>query len=333
MPQYLPTLRASLLCLISVCLWPHAHAQAEPAPSPAETTALANTTATDDAAGDPQYAEAKKYFERGVQFFDAENYDAALTEFERAYAHLKGHPKRFFVLDNIGQCHERQFRYDRALEYYRRYLKEGGEAAEDRAVVQATIRTLEGLLATLTIQSNVSAEVWVDDRLMGNAPGDVLVPGGLHVVELRAVGYEVSKKELSIAARERQTHAFTLNELSQYEGLHPAYFYSGVAVTAASLAAGSYFGLKALSEDQAGHDREEEEGEFANTAEDEEHVKRLALTADICFMGAAAFGIGTTLLYFMTDWGDATEGTPPGATRVEGSLGPDAAGISVRGSF
>src|SRR5262245_41791367 len=103
MAQYLSTVRTSLLCLTAVCLCTHANAQTEPAVSHAETTTPANTTATDDATNDPQYAEAKKYFERGVQFFDAENYDAALTEFERAYARLKGHPKRFFVLDNIGQ--------------------------------------------------------------------------------------------------------------------------------------------------------------------------------------------------------------------------------------
>src|SRR5688572_30381121 len=249
MTRHLPY--AWLLSLSFVCVCPRAHSQeAEAVEAPPEPPAPAPAPVPPaDAADDPQYAEAKKYFERGVQFFDAENYDAALTEFERAYAHLKGHPKRFFVLDNIGQCHERQFRYDRALEYYRRYLKEGGEAAEDRAVVTATIRTLEGLLATLTIQSNVAAEVWVDDRLMGNAPGDVLVPGGLHVIELRAVGYEASKKEVNIAARERQTHQFTLNELSQYEGLSPVYFYSGIALSAVSLAAGGYFGMKALSED------------------------------------------------------------------------------------
>lgn len=301
-----------------------ADAPAEPAPAPAPAN---------ESADDAQYAEAKKYFERGVQFFEAENYDAALTEFERAYKHMQGHPKRFFVLDNIGQCHERQFRYDRALEYYRRYLNEGGEAAEDRAVVVATIRTLEGLLATLSIQSNVPAEVWVDDRLMGNAPGDVLVPGGLHVIELRAVGYEASKKEVNIAARERQVHAFSLNELSQYEGLSPVYFYGGVALSAASLAAGSYFGLKALSEDEEARDRQKKEGEFAVSQKEADRVKRLALTADICFASAAVFGVGTTLLYFMTDWGDATDERPPEATRVEGSVGPDALGVSIRGSF
>ena len=321
MPRSLPFSVASLLWLTIICPCPHARAQ---------TATAADTGA---ATNDAQYEAAKKYFDRGVKFFEAENYDAALTEFERAYAHLKGHPKRFFVLDNIGQCHERQFRYDKALEYYRRYLKEGGEAAEDRAVVLATIRTLEGLLATLTIQSNVSAEVWVDDRFMGNAPGDVLVPGGLHVIELRAAGYEAAQKEVNIAARERQTHQFSLNELSQYEGLHPAYFYSGVALTAVSLGAGSYFGLKALSEDQAGHDREEEQGEFGNDAEDEEHVKQLALTADICFAGAAVFGVGTTLLYFMTDWGERTGERPPEATQVEGHIGPDSLGVSLRGSF
>lgn len=338
MHRTLPRPHALLLSLTFVLLCPRAHAQETEAvdanPEPAEP---ANETPApapaDEAADDPQYTEAKKYFERGVQFFGAENYDAALTEFERAYTHMQGHPKRFFVLDNIGQCHERQFRYDRALEYYRRYLKEGGEAAEDRAVVEATIRTLEGLLATLTIRSNVSAEVWVDDRLMGNAPGEVLVPGGLHVVELRAVGYEASKKEVNIAARERQTHAFTLNELSQYEGLSPVYFYSGVALSAVSLAAGGYFGMKALSEDQAAQDREEEDGPFANSQEDADRVKQLALTADICFASAAVFGVGTTLLYFMTDWGDAADERPPEATQVEGRVGPDSLGVSIRGSF
>lgn len=341
MPRYLPNPYAWLLSLTFVC--PHAYAQtatpdaaAPPSdntsvpPEPSEPTPAAPAEAKTD---DAQFAEAKKYFERGVQFFEAENYDGALAEFERAYTHMQGHPKRFFVLDNIGQCHERQFRYDRALEYYRRYLKEGGEAAEDRAVVLATIRTLEGLLATLTIQSNVPAEVWVDDRFMGNAPGDVLVPGGLHVVELRAVGYEAAKKEINIAARERQTHAFTLNELSQYEGLSPVYFYGGVVLSAASLAAGSYFGLKALSEDQAAHDRIEEDGEFAVSSEDQDRVKQLALTADICFASAAVFGVGTTLLYFMTDWGDSTDERPPEATQVEGRIGSDSLGISVRGSF
>ena len=321
MPRTLPHSVASLLWIALICQCPHADAQT--------ATAAEAGAATNDA----QYEAAKKYFDRGVKFFEAENYDAALTEFERAYERLLGHPKRFFVLDNIGQCHERQFRYDKALEYYRRYLKEGGDAAEDRAVVLATIRTLEGLLATLTIQSNVAAEVWVDDRFMGNAPGDVLVPGGLHVIELRAAGYEAAKKEVNIAARERQTHQFTLDELSQYEGLHPAYFYSGVALTAVSLGAGSYFGLKALSEDQAGHDREDEQGEFANTPEDEERVKRLALTADICFASASVFAVGTTLLYFMTDWGGSTEERPPEATRVEGYVGPDTLGVSMRGSF
>ena len=100
MLRYPPTLRLPLISL-TLCLCSQAYAQAEPAPSPAETKAPATTAASDDTANDPQYAEAKKYFERGVQFFDAENYDAALTEFERAYAHLKGHPKRFFVLNSL----------------------------------------------------------------------------------------------------------------------------------------------------------------------------------------------------------------------------------------
>ena len=301
------------------------------APSAGESASAPQASAQAEAADAAQYAVAKQYFERGVQFFEAENYEAALTEFERAYQHMEGHKKRFFVLDNIGQCHERLFRYDRAMEYYHRYLKEGGPGAEDRATVEGIIKTLEGLLATVIIKSNVPAEVWVGNRQMGEAPGEVLIPGGRHVIELRARGYESAKKEISIAAREKQSHEFRLDEF--YEGISPIYFYSGAVLTAGAIAGGTYFGLKARSEHDAGIRRSQEIDPIANTSEDEERVKRLAVTADIFFASAVVLGVGTTLLYFMTGWDDHEESPMPKAAKLTPFASPQALGLSLEGAF
>ncbi|MBN1608799.1 MAG: PEGA domain-containing protein [Polyangiaceae bacterium] len=299
-------------------------------PPSASTPTQGPAAATSPRRGaDTQYRAAQQYFDRGVAFFEAENFEAALTEFERAYDRLQGHPKRFFVLDNIGQCHERLFRYDRALEYYHRYLAEGGPSAEDRETVEGVIRTLEGLLATVVIRSNVPAEVWLGDRQMGEAPGRVLIPGGRHVIELRARGYESAKKEISIAARETQEHSFGLQELR--EGISPLYFYGGAVLTAGAIVGGAYFGMKARSEHDEGIRRRDEIGAIANTTEDEDRVKRYAVTADVCFASGIVLGVGTTLLYFMTGWGSREQ--DPAATPVDAAVGPDSLALSLRGVF
>jgi len=307
-------------------------------PAPAATAEPEAEKPSPAQGDDAVWAVAKRYLRQGEALFEAGNFEAALTEFEKAYEHMEGHPKRFYVLDNIGMCHERLFRYDLALQYFQRFLDEGGADAPDRAAVEASIRALKGLLATLTVSANVKAEVWVDDRLMGEAPGDVLLPGGRHVIELRAPGHEPVQREIHITARETQTQSFTLDPIEEYEGLSPVFFWTGAALTVGTAAVGGFFGLRALSQDSDGEERRDSLGAMGNTPEDEDEVKRSALTADILYGAAALFAVGTTLVYFMTDWDD-----PPGSERGPESSQARTAwvpladqhtlGLGLRGSF
>lgn len=41
----------------------------------------------------------------------------------------------------------------------------------------ATLESLRGLLGTIHVEVNTEAEVWLGDRIVGTAPGDVLVRG------------------------------------------------------------------------------------------------------------------------------------------------------------
>jgi tetratricopeptide (TPR) repeat protein len=295
----------------------------------------------------PQLVEARQHIASGEAFLTAENYDAALVEFQRAYDLLEGNPIRFIVLFNIGQCHERMFRYDLALEFYRRYLSEGGDNAEDRATVEATIRALEGLLATLVITTNVpNAEVWVDDRQVATLSADdreVRIPGGVHTVQLRLRGYAPEQQQVQVAARSRTEVTFTLARLSdEYKGIDPWLFWTSGGVSVACAIGGAIVGVLALTESQSLQARANDlsnPDRFLITAADNDRVKTLALTADILFGSALLFGATAFTLAFLTNWESGTpnaDGAPPATAarlRVTPAIGATSAGVSVSGVF
>lgn len=279
-----------------------------------------------------QFAEGKKHVEMGRQFFEKEDFGAALAEFEKAYEQLEGHPMRAFVYFNVGRCYEKLFQYTQALTYYQRYLDEAGPDAEDRATVEATLHALKGLLGTLVITSNVNAEVWVDNSKMGIAPGKILIPGGRHSIELRADGYESTKSEIQITARETQELTFMLNEIMEYEGLHQGLFWTGAALSVATLGAGIAFGTVAMKKDREGKDAHEDLNQTSLTKK----IDRLSLTADILYGTAAVLAISTTVIFFLTDWKNNEE-SPNKNSRFAPALVPaisqNAAGLVLQGRF
>jgi tetratricopeptide (TPR) repeat protein len=278
-------------------------------PAEGAETAPALAQATPDAE-DTELTRARETVARGEKLFAVRNYDAALTEFLSAYRELQGHPHQYFVLHNIALCHERMFRYDLALQYYERYLSEGGQDAEDRKEVMAVVETLRGLLATLDVTSNVRAEVWVDDRHMGQAPGAVLVPAGRHVVELRAAVYEAVRREVYVSAHETQHLSFELGRLSSYKGLHPVYFWTGVGLSVAALSVGSVLGANAMAQSADARDRAKL---HIDSPTDRDRVRHLTRAADVCLGAAAVLGITSAVLFFVTDW-EANEARPAAQT-------------------
>jgi hypothetical protein len=254
------------------------------------------------AAAETESAEtrlARELTARARERFDVGDYGAALVEFERAYRLLEKHPRRADVLNNIAVCHERMFRYDLALQYYERYLREGATDPKDRAEVEAVIGGLRGLLGTLRITSNVRSEIWVDDRAFGLVATEVLVPAGTHVVEVRARAHEPLRRQVQVVARTSQSVHFELQPLPQYHGVPRVYFWTGVSLTGAALVTGAALGLRALGKHKDAEAREREE---LATVGDERPYRSLALASDLAFGTAALFGVGSTVLFFLTDW-------------------------------
>jgi tetratricopeptide (TPR) repeat protein len=296
-------------CFIAAFAWSlcAASAVAQNAPPATVDAPVAVETVRDADSADA--VAARGVVARAKALFAVGDFSAALAEFTRAYELLAGDARAAAVLNNIAVCHERMFRYDVALEYYARYLHEASPDAEDRAEVEAVMRSLRDLLGTLHITGNTCGEVWVDDRKLGLVPVDLLVSAGAHVLEVRAKGYEPARRELRVTARTTQHLNFELDPLPNYRGLHSAYFWTGTALTTAALVTGAAFGIAALS-------KHAELGDMAKRGVrvDGQPVRDCALSADIAFGTALVFGVGTTVLFFLTDWHEpTTERAPPPA--------------------
>lgn len=290
-------------------------------------------TAAAQAATDPRLSEAERRFSDAEDLYARGDYTGALAEFQRIYELLEGHERRYFVLYNMGRCQEQLFRYGEALDSYHRYLREGGEGTELAGTVRQKIVELEARLATVTIQTNVpSAEVWIDNRHVGTAPGDVRVDAGQRVIELRARGHAPGRRALQIAARTHQTISIELDRVSA--GVSPVFFVTGAALTAVAAGIGIGFGSAALAE-QGGINARlasgDESERFQVTQAQIDNVEQLALFADVFFGAALVLGVASVVLVFVTDWA----GEAPSAAAV--SFAPfatdDAAGLAVQGRF
>lgn len=292
----------------------------------------ASLGASSPCAAQPNVDEANERVAQGERLFAQGDYDGALAEFERAYDVIGNHPRRFFILYNIGQAHERRFRYDLAMRYYRRYLDEGGPSAPDRGAVMASIRGLEGLLATVRVEVNVGrAQVWVGDRQVGEAPGEVLVPGGVHVLEVRARGYAPERQQVQLAPRTTTTLSF---RLTAYGGaLDPAWFWIAGATAVAAALTGGGFGIAALMRrdeiDEQLMDpvlaRSVGEGPRAE-------IQTLTITADILFGSALLFATTAVVLALFTQFdGDGSSAGPSRSASVRAApmVGANAAGAAL----
>ncbi len=281
----------------------------------------------------PQIIEARERVANGEAAFDREDYNAAIAEFERAYELLEGRPIRYLVLYNLAQCYERLFDYDRAMGLYRRYLAEGGDAAEDRADVEATIRALEGLLGTVRVTaSEVGAEIWIDSRRVGTAPHEALVPSGRHVVEARAPGHLPARQEINVVARREVDVALRLEPIPERdEGLHPAFAVAAGSVAVIALATGIAVGVGASSQrsdvDAALAMGPSSAAYWRVSQDDKDEIAQQATTADVFFAVGALFAVTTGVLAFLTDWGGDEQPT------ASVSASTDGASVTVEGRF
>jgi hypothetical protein len=311
-------------------------ARAQEAPEvvvPAETSAATPPS-------DATLEEARSRFVQGLALARAGNCEGAVAEFRASIA-LAERPNTLF---NLARCEEELFRYDLAVASYERYLAVAPADAPDRPSVEATMRSLRNLLGTIAISVNVPAEVWLGDRLVGEAPGEVLVPGGSHTLEVRRDGSLPVRRQVELAARQRVTIEVVLEQAQQTtvqnvqnvqnvtvedRGLEPTVFWGGVGVTAGVAVVG--FGLAgramALRNDADALDPLDAPGR----REARDDVHRASVVADVLFGTAGALAVGTVVIGLMTDFGD--EDASASTVVVMPVRMQDGFGLSATGRF
>lgn len=318
-----------------------AESDAAQAPENRQTSTESDGASATSSEVDP-YAEAKERVGRAEQLYADGNFDAALTEFERAFETMVGHPARPYVLYNVGRCQEKLYRYDAAVASYRKYLEIAGADADDRGTVEAKIELLEGLLGTLQLEvsgkkgaSIGDYEVWVDGRLVGKNIQQFLAPGGNHEVQVRAEGFETDIEQVQLPARSEQTLRFELSPLAkEYRGLNKNYFWAVTGLAAATAATSATFGALTLSKRGDINQLPSE----AVTQEDVDTLKQHALLADIFLVSTGVLATSATVLAFMTDWSRTDTVSPEDKSSIRVKrmgLAPMHRGglLSIGGSF
>lgn len=154
--------------------------------------------------------EASRHFERGYQLAQEGNLEAAIVEFEQAYA-LKPHP---LALYNLGQAYAASGRAVQAVATLRRYLTEAEPSDGHRAQANAMIEHQRQRVGELVLQvSPAGAEISVDGVAIGTAPlrNPIELTAGTHGVLVSLSGHEAQVERVLVIGKQRVTAAITLS--------------------------------------------------------------------------------------------------------------------------
>ena len=149
-------------------------------------------------------AEAGTRFSRGVKLYDAQDYAAALAEFEAAYRLAPA----FQVLFNIGVTQKKLFRYNDAVRTFARYLADGGDKVppDRRTQVERELAEIRALVAEVSVKvDGMPATIEVDGRVTGETPlaDPLLLPSGKHTIRALRDGDEPAAKDIEVVSGEK----------------------------------------------------------------------------------------------------------------------------------
>lgn len=349
---HLPGTQRILFVLVLLLLIPvRARAEVvEPPPSEQPADPAAAQPAAAQPAATPA-DQAREHFMQGLTLARAGDCRGALSELDASFQ-LVQRPNTLF---NMAQCQEQLFRYDLAVRDYERFLAIAPPDDADRPTVEAQLRSLRNLLGTIhvtltaapgaTVPSNTRAEVWLDDRIVGEAPGDVLVPGGTYAIEVRAQGFLPARRQVQVTARQVAGVEVALEQAQQTiennttvnthvtverPPLPPAIFWTGTALTVVSLGVGIGSGVSAITS------RSQLMQMDPRLPVDTSGIRNAALLADIMYITSGVFLTTTIICAFLTDWSDGAETAPAVTVTPTASILPDGSssfGLHLEGAF
>jgi hypothetical protein len=173
------------------------------------------------AAEDARDVAAGRHFEAAQKLHHEGLFQEAIAEFEAAYR-IKPHPN---VLFNIGQAHERLLQYSDAVDWFERYLREGGPTAPYRVVVQNRLHVLRGLPARIHVEClpRATASLIDPDGVVERAetPTDFRVKAGRYTLRVTRDGHVTQERRIGAEIGQPYFYQFTLEQQRELVTIRP----------------------------------------------------------------------------------------------------------------
>jgi tetratricopeptide (TPR) repeat protein len=306
--------------------------------------------------------EASQRFQKGVKLFRERSFDAAFAEFMRAYEYSPD----YRVLYNLAQVQAERGDYVSAVEYFRRYIKDGANLIDSAraADVRAEIAQLEGRIAKLKIVVTVDgAEVVVDGESYGTLPKEeIFVNSGIRRLIVRKSGFKPVEQRITLAGGEEKLVKIELVPENPEEqqvkasktvdaGLAPippgangganTGFWLALVATGVAASGTITFALMTRSDkDEFESELNRFPGSISRIDEARNQWKRDALITDICAAGTLV-GLGATIYFAVSGKNDSPKETlnaPHKVAKTRGfyaspTMGRDEFGMRIYGQF
>ncbi len=167
------------------------------------------------AAEDDAVARATVHFERGIELYQDKDFNAALSEFRRAFALAPNYRLHY----NIAIALSRMHKYVEAIAEFERYLEGANPKVDGKtiALVHHEVERLSERLASVAVQVNVpNAVVEIDGVAQSPAAVQerVVVSMGERQVRVTADGYQPVSQTVQLAAGEHRELQIALMEKS-----------------------------------------------------------------------------------------------------------------------
>ncbi len=304
-----------------------------PPPAPAATGAAVPAAPVPANPQAENLKEAETRFERGLALYDDGDLDAALVEFNRAYALAP----TYKILYNIAKIERAKNDYSSALRHFRRYLSEGGAGvpADRQAEVSKEIGVLESRVAEVTIVANVAAaDVYVDDipvcgaripdpECVGSTPMSkpVLVNPGTRTVTAQKRGFQSGYAQVTVAGGDHANVKLDLLDLrprSEDAGPRNRAVASWVVTGALAVGAGVMGGVTLAEKNTYNQDAGKlpcsvvvsgsncNQNTASTLSSDKNNVRTFAVVTDV-LTGAAVVAAGISIYFTVKASGKSSE--------------------------
>lgn len=298
-----------------------------------------------------QVDQARLHYERGMQLFNEDNYEAALNEFERAYEIAPS----FRILYNMARIQRQQNNYAAALQNFQGFLTEGGAGIDEarRREVERDVELLRSRVATVDLKVNVEgADLYVDDvpvcagvqgqrGCIGKSPlsGPLLVNPGRRKISAVKAGYVTAASTVKVVGSDRTSLRLDLRPLGASAeadgggrggGGSSALAVGAWAGTGAFAIAAGVTGVLMLRAQSDLRDRRDQfVGDRSALDDDSKKVKNLALATDI-LGGVAIAGAVAATIFTIRAAGSGEPAPAERAAKLRFDFGPTGASLSGR---